>query len=367
MFYHYVIFGFMKYSNVVKYWLFLGLFLIFMQIVIGGITRLTGSGLSITEWDIVIGTFPPLTQVRWASEFEKYQQTPQYKKINQGMSLDQFKFIYFWEYIHRLWARLMGFCFIIPFVIFWWRGKIDFYLTKRLAVVIAFAVLAAVFGWIMVSSGLIDRPWVNAYKLSVHLSIGIAVFIALLWCVMECFYRDKWQDLKIKPKRLLETLLCTTFVLICIQIILGGIVSGMKAALPYPTWPDMNGAFIPKVLRDAESWQWSNLTEYEKSPFAAAFFQFAHRSAAYGLIVLSLLLYLLFRKKDLLPFSTILTTFIALIGIQVLLGILTLINSVGSVPVGLGVFHQGAGVLVLASFFTLFYAYTRASRKYELI
>ena len=153
--------------------------MVFIQILLGGITRLTGSGLSITRWEIVTGTIPPLNQVDWNEAFDLYKATPQYQKINEGMSLDRFKFIFFWEYFHRVWARLMGFVFLIPFIIFLVRKSLSQKLIKRLIVVIAIAAAAAVFGWIMVASGLIHRPWVNAYKLTIHLSLGIALILDL--------------------------------------------------------------------------------------------------------------------------------------------------------------------------------------------
>ena len=351
----------MKYSNTVKYWLFLGLFLVFMQIVIGGITRLTGSGLSITEWDIVMGTFPPMNEEGWVTEFDKYRATPQYQKINEGMSMSDFKFIYFWEYFHRLWARMMGFVFLLPFIFFWVTRQINGYLIKRLGVVIIFAALAAVFGWIMVASGLVNRPWVNAYKLSIHLAIGITVFLSLLWCVLECFYKNRWLG---KGVRLVgwNKRLTALFVLLCIQIIFGGILSGMRAALPYPTWPDMNGSFIPPVLLDGSNWRLSYMMEYEASTFAPALIQFAHRSFAYAITVISILFLVPLLKKHVDgPIRLWSWLCFILLGAQVLLGILTLINSIGSVPVGLGVMHQDIGVLLLASMFVLRYVYRTMS------
>ena len=354
----------MKYSNAVKIWLFLGLFLVFMQIVIGGITRLTGSGLSITEWDIVFGTLPPIGENEWQAEFLKYKQTPQYLKINQGMSLSEFKFIYFWEYIHRLWAKLMGFIFLIPCIVFWYCKMIDISIMRRLALVIFFAMLAAVFGWIMVASGLIDRPWVNAYKLSIHLSIGTAVFLSLLWVILESFYKEKWLELEIDTDKWRKVVL-VIFILLCIQIVLGGIVSGMRAALTFPTWPDMNGRFVPDVLLHIDNWTSANMANYESSVFAPAMFQFLHRLSAYAILVLSLAFIYKFGRLTIhRPFRRHLWMYTVLLLIQILLGILTLINSVGSVPVGFGVFHQAIGILLLSSFFTFLWAFRKAASKY---
>jgi len=351
----------MKYSKVVKYWLFTGLFLVFMQIVIGGITRLTGSGLSITEWDIVMGTFPPFGEEAWNVEFEKYKDTPQYSKINDGMTMGEFKFIYFWEYFHRLWARMMGFIFLIPFIFFLLKGMIDISLIKRLGVVIFFAALAAVFGWIMVASGLIERPWVNAYKLSIHLSIGICVFLSMVWTILESFYKDDWLGIR-KGSSSWRRPILLLFILCCIQIFFGGMVSGMRAALAYPTWPDMNGDFIPSVLMDGSEWNWGNMVEYERSSFAPALVQTLHRFTAYGIIVVSgFLFYRLGKEVGFRVFGTWVKIFFALLTVQVLLGIFTLVYSKGTIPVGLGVMHQDVGVLLLGSLFVLLWQVSKAT------
>jgi len=204
--------------------------MVFMQIVIGGITRLTGSGLSITEWEIVTGTLPPMSDEGWQVEFDKYKSTPQYLKINRDMEMgsifspDTFKFIYFWEYLHRLWARTMGFIFLFPFLFFLIRKMIPGSLVRRLGVVIGLAALAATFGWIMVASGLIERPWVNAYKLSLHLCIGIAVFIALWWAFIRYTHPNK-----IIYKIHIPSYTKWMLVFIIIQIFLGGVMSGTKS------------------------------------------------------------------------------------------------------------------------------------------
>ena len=175
----------------VRVWLAIGVFMVFMQVIIGGITRLTGSGLSITEWEIVTGTLPPLNAADWQIEFEKYQETPQYEKINEGMSMSDFKFIFFWEYFHRLWARTMGFVFIIPFFIFLRKGWLPKPLMRRLLIVVGMAAVVASFGWIMVASGLIERPWVDAYKLTIHLSLAFILFSYLLWTIFHTFTPNK--------------------------------------------------------------------------------------------------------------------------------------------------------------------------------
>ena len=194
-------------------WLAAGLLMVFVQILVGGVTRLTGSGLSITRWEIVTGTIPPLNEVQWEEAFDLYKLTPQYQKINQGMEMSEFKYIFFWEYFHRLWARTMGFVFLIPFLFFLWKGSIRKETLRNLGVVVSLAAAAALFGWIMVASGLINRPWVNAYKLTFHLGLGISLFIYLFYTYLkERGFSSETIPLKWKKKiRLL-------FILTIIQV-----------------------------------------------------------------------------------------------------------------------------------------------------
>lgn len=336
----------MKISRSVKIWLCIGLVMLFMQIFIGGITRLTGSGLSITKWEIVLGTFPPIGESAWAAAFDLYKDTPQYQKINEGMSLGEFKFIYFWEYFHRLWARLMGFVFIIPFFIFYYKKMLPKWLIKDLGLVVLLAAIAASFGWIMVASGLQDRPWVNAYKLSIHLIIGFSVFCALLWSCFKVFEIPQYP-----VARKMKSFSFLLAILILVQIIFGGWLSGMKAALFYPTWPDMNGVYFPQEVFNINYWSVDNFINYDKGTFAPALIQFIHRSTGYLIALLSIIfIYQLFKNYSqfkMLKLSS--NLFIILLITQIILGILTLINSIGTIPVGYGVAHQAIGLLLLSS------------------
>jgi len=335
-----------SYPRLLKIWLIVGLVMIFGQVVIGGITRLTGSGLSITKWEIVTGSLPPMNEQAWNKEFDLYKATPQYHKINHGMSLPEFKFIYFWEYFHRLWARLMGFVFAIPFFIFWRKGWIDRYLLLRLSFVIVLAALAASFGWIMVASGLADRPWVNAYKLTLHLSIGLTLYSYLLWTTFGTFYPEGGL---VRNHNVNKWAKIMTSVL-AVQIILGGIMSGMKAGLFYPTWPDMNGEFIPALLFDAAQWNVDNFVHYDRTPFMSALVQVLHRLTAYGLTII-VLMYFFKARKITAPkvFNIWLYLLITLLVVQVTLGILTVVHCIGVVPVALGVLHQAGALLLLTA------------------
>ena len=322
-----------------------------MQIFIGGITRITGSGLSITKWEIVTGTLPPLNEQDWNGEFDLYKETPQYQKINDGMSLGQFKFIYFWEYLHRLWARTMGFVFLFPFLFFIFKKWIDPWMIRQLIYVFFSAMLAAVFGWIMVASGLVERPWVNAYKLSLHLGIALLTLGFLVWGTYKAFASANFNN------RTLHRLALIFFLCLVIQIFFGAIVSGMRAALYYPSWPDMNGQFLPAVLLDASSWNWENIVEYDKDALMPALIHVLHRNWAYVVyalgiyLVVKILRYPLPRKIYLASWALFI-----LLNLQVLLGILTLLNSNVSIPVFYGVMHQAIAIFIYC--ISLFYMFT---------
>lgn len=350
-----------RYPKAVKVWLIIGLVMIFFQVVIGGVTRLTGSGLSITKWEIVTGTFPPMSAKQWEKEFDLYMATPQYQKINEGMSMGEFKFIYFWEYFHRLWARSMGFVFMIPLFIFWRKKWIDRPLYKQLGIVFLLAALVASFGWIMVASGLINRPWVNAYKLTMHLSLAFILYSYLLWTT----FRVTLPHLKVINNSMLKKGILLILGILSLQIIFGGVVSGMKAGLFYPTWPDMNGEWIPSILLDGSEWTVDNFVQYDQGGFMAAFIQLVHRSTAYLLTIIVLAYFFRVRKLNISKeFQLGLYLLVSMLIIQVLLGIFTVINSLGSIPVGLGVMHQG-GALVLLSI-TLFLLFqVRNVKNYE--
>ena len=335
-----------KKLTAVQIWLVIGLFMILMQVFIGGITRLTGSGLSITKWEIVTGIIPPLNEKDWVKEFELYKVTPQYHKINKGMSLEDFKFIFFWEYLHRLWARLMGFVFLLPLIYFVKKGLISNVVKKRLTIVFLLAAVVASFGWIMVASGLIERPWVNAYKLSFHLCLALILFLYLLWVLILEIGFDNKNTILPKYVKFYRTI----FVLSFIQIFLGGMMSGMKAALVYPTWPKIGTGYIPDVLLKGVNWTVYNLTHYEKSYFLAGLIHFLHRNLAYFIFLFTLVVFL--KSVSNTNWSVLRTSlfinFILLL-VQLFLGVFILISSFGSIPLWYGVFHQLIGFVFIGS------------------
>ncbi|MEZ4985963.1 MAG: COX15/CtaA family protein [Saprospiraceae bacterium] len=335
-----------QYRPIVKWWLVVGVIMIIGQIVIGGITRLTGSGLSITKWEIVTGTLPPLNAAQWQEAFDLYKATPQYAKINEGMSMGDFKFIYFWEYFHRLWARTMGFVFLIPFLIFWRKGWIDKPLMKRLGITVLLAAIVASFGWIMVASGLIERPWVNAYKLTMHLSLALILYGYLLWTTFSVL-SPKTNSF---PHTMLKTGAKLLTLLTAIQLVLGGIMSGTKAGLYYPTWPDMGGEMIPRVLLTSTMWNVENFVNYDATPFLPALVQFSHRIVAYVLTI-SILYFVwkLLKHTKELKIRRASAMLVTMLIIQVLLGIFTVLACKGQIPVGLGVMHQAGAIGLLTA------------------
>lgn len=341
-----------SYPKSVRTWLLIGVVMVVVQVLVGGITRLTESGLSITKWEVVSGTLPPLTQEAWDEAYRLYQDTPQYREINEGISMSDFKFIYFWEWVHRFWARIMGFVFLIPFIYFLFKGYLDRQINYRLLLVVLLAGLAAIFGWIMVASGLIQRPWVNAYKLSIHLTIAFAVFASLFWTYL--WSRGDIPALGISVDR--RGLLKYLFVVYLIQMLLGGILSGMKAAVVYPSWPDMNGVYLPDLIFDIKNWSIDNFTNYDSNPFMPALIHFLHRSVAYVLFFFGILLMYSYYKNSQSKYLKYGVVAVSLILVcQVILGILTVISSKGHIPVLLGTLHQGFALLLLASFIYTFF------------
>ncbi len=330
----------------VKYWLFTGLVMIFIQVIVGGITRLTESGLSITKWEIVSGTLPPLTEASWQHEFELYKSTPQYKEINEGMSISDFKFIYFWEWVHRFWARWMGFVFIIPFIIFILKSWLDKDTIKRLGVVILLAIAAATFGWIMVASGLEKRPWVNAYKLSFHLCIAFAVYAYLLFTYLSYIYKNAVKKIERRYDILVLYFVCVLW----IQLFLGGVMSGMKAGIYFPTWPDIGGEYIPQVITNINNWNVDNMNHYDSYTFMPTLIQFMHRTVAYILFIIGLyIIYKLYKDSEYLNQRKPIIVFGIVLITQVLLGIITVLMCKGEVPVLWGVLHQAGAISLLTA------------------
>ena len=358
-----------------------GVVMVFMQVVIGGITRLTDSGLSITEWAVIQGTIPPLNADAWEIARQEYMQHA-IGQVNmkwpasvypQGIPMDEFKFIYFWEYFHRLWARTMGFVFLIPFLIFLYLKKLSKALIIQLLKVVSLTSLVAVFGWIMVKSGL-DTPelaWVNGYKLTIHLSLATMVF-SYLWWVCLGVIQPQTQD---GHNKRLRKFAGRITLIVCLQIVLGGLMAGIKAGLLFNHFPhmevdysDQSWIWIADVLKDQSMWTWENMRNYNASDgFAAAFIQLLHRGTAYLLCILIPLLFLNIKRihhSKQLTIGAYSMLFILIF--QVVLGILTLLNGVGQIPLFFGVLHQAFGLLLLASMLYIVYQFGSGGHQVKL-
>jgi cytochrome c oxidase assembly protein subunit 15 len=318
----------------VRLWLYGVAALVVAMVIVGGATRLTESGLSITEWKPVLGALPPLGEAQWLAEFEKYREIPQYQLVNRGMSLDEFKVIYWWEWGHRLLGRLIGVAFVVPLVAFWLAGKIDRILAPRLAAVLALGAAQGVLGWYMVMSGLVDRVSVSQYRLAAHLTLAVAIFAAILWVAFGAGRaRAKvtntftgWAALALLG-------------LVMAQIAAGGFVAGLRAGMGYNTWPLIDGAIVPAGLGVMEPW-WRNLFEN------ALTVQFAHRMLAYAIVLAALAnAAVLWRRgpSDLQPSAMGLA---AAVLAQSAIGIATLI---AQVPMELALAHQAGGLIVVAA------------------
>lgn len=321
-------------------WLLVGVAMIVVQVVIGGITRLTESGLSITKWDVVMGTLPPLNQQEWQKVFDDYKQSPQGKLINTGMDVAGFKTIFWWEYIHRVWARLFAPVFLIPLLIFLLQKKIKRKLLYQLLLVFVLGGLQGALGWFMVSTGLNKVPWVSPYSLCAHLLLAVVLLAYLLWLALRQFY-----PVTDSGNSSIRKFAWGIVIIIFIQLGFGAFMAGgiAPAAIWYPTFPKIGNSWIPENIFTLSNPQWHTLLE---SP---AFIQLAHRSTAYLLIILIFIFWMKAKKFSLSsPVRNGLNLLLLMIFVQALLGIFTLINAQGKVPVTLGVLHQLGGLVTFS-------------------
>jgi cytochrome c oxidase assembly protein subunit 15 len=260
----------------VRGWLYLVLIVLVALVMVGGATRMTGSGLSITEWQPIHGVVPPLNVEEWQEEFQKYQQIPQYQKLNSDMTLDEFKVIFWWEWSHRLLARGVGFLVAIPLVLFWLSGRLEPRLKPRLVGILALGALQGAIGWWMVASGLSERVSVSQYRLATHLTMACIIIVAVAYVARGlATYSERPAPGRVQ--RFAGVLVLMALV----QIYLGGLVAGLHAGLTYNTWPLMDGAIIPGDLFVIEP-AWRNLFENPKTV------QFIHRMFAYALLAAAL-------------------------------------------------------------------------------
>ena len=318
-------------TRLVQIWLASVAVLVAAIVIVGGATRLTDSGLSITEWNPITGIIPPLSAADWALEFEKYRQIPEYIEINRGMSLEEFKFIYWWEWGHRFLGRVIGFAFAIPFVLLLIGRKIPRILIPRLVLLFALGGLQGFIGWWMVASGLTERTDVSQYRLAVHLTLACVIFAVLLWTIFGLSPEKRRSE-----PQAVQRGAYLVIGLIFVQIVLGALVAGLDAGLTYNTWPLMDGDFVPGGLL-ALSPMWINITENITTV------QFNHRMFAYLLTVVVLLHAWQLWRLDTGNARTRAALLVSALAAQVVIGIATLLYVV---PLWLGLLHQ-FGALVL--------------------
>jgi cytochrome c oxidase assembly protein subunit 15 len=333
-------------NRAIANWLILGAIMVYLMVMIGGITRLTGSGLSMVDWKPITGIFPPSDQASWQHAFDAYKEFPQYQKVNSDMTLSEFKSIFWWEFIHRQWGRVIGMVFGIGFIWFLVKGKLKGRLIGHVLILGAIGGFQGFLGWYMVKSGLISDPYVSHYRLTAHLITAVFTMSFALWLAFDLLF-------PIKGTQTGSKLATWLLVLLGVQLIYGGFMSGTKAGLFFPTWPDMNGQIVPDYVFSLEPF-WKNFTENLVS------IQFFHRLIAYvltiGLIVLR------FRARietALQRFSLNAVTLIVLL--QTTLGILTVVNSKGSIPIALAFIHQAVAVLLVAALVLVVHQYRKVT------
>ena len=339
-------------TKAVAIWLMIGVGMLIIQILLGGVTRLTGSGLSITEWNVITGTLPPLNEQKWIEEFNKYKQTPQYLLLNPDFTLQDFKSIFFWEWFHRFWARLIGVVFAIPFIIFLIQKRFKEEMIKPLIILFLLGALQGAVGWIMVASGLTgDAIYVKPTKLMLHFVLAMGLLCYTFWFALQLLVPDEKRIVN----RSLDKFTWAIIAVLVLQLAFGALMAGHKAATAAPTWPDINGSFIPSNMLSSPD----GLLNLIENRITIHFF---HRSLAYLLFILILIWTWkavktsgsnLFLKTIWLPFLLII--------IQVVLGIFSVLTSVQIVPNHWGIFewlaqfHQLVAMFLLLSLFWMAY------------
>jgi len=328
-----------NYNTAYNIWLISLIILLSLIVIIGGLTRLTDSGLSITKWELFRGILPPITSKDWIDYFESYKKIPQYSLLNNSMSLDEFKYIFFWEYAHRLLARFIGLFFLIPFLFFIFMNVLTHNLTIQLSKVFILILLQGIIGWYMVTSGLVENTSVSHYRLSIHLLMAFSILSSLLWIFLNSFFKTEKKFFQLNFNDI--TLKILLF-LIFIQIIFGAFVSGLDAGKVYQTWPLMNQSYFPD---DASLGNLFNLSQ-------PSIVQFFHRNIAYLIFFLSIGVgFNIFIKKKAFLYRIFLFFFLTIIT-QVILGISVLITGVN---LYLASMHQISSIFLIVAAINLYY------------
>ncbi len=328
------------YNRLIRLWLISMFLLIIIIITVGGLTRLTDSGLSITEWELFKGVLPPLNIEKWNFYFNEYKKIPEYQSINYDMSIDEFKVIFYWEYFHRLIARVIGLCSILPLIYLFFKYNNELIKDIKYLSIFGLICFQGFLGWFMVKSGLINNTDVSHYRLALHLSVALLILSIIFWFILQKLNIEKFV------KKINNNFLLFFFIIILIQIILGAFLAGLNGGLLYNTWPDMNGSIFPNDINKNDLYN----SEILNNP---SVIQFYHRFSAYLLIIFLLILNVIFYKNQIELRPVLVLNFA--IFFQIFLGVMTLITGVKIYYASL---HQLGSVFVLISFINIFYKNT---------
>ncbi len=336
-----------KDNRKVVYWLLAGCFLIFIMVVIGGITRLTHSGLSISNYKLISGTIPPMNEVEWQEAFDLYKQYPEYQKLNNHFSLEDFKDIYFWEWLHRFIGRLIGLVFFIPFLFFLIKRQLTKSTIKKSIILLGLGAFQGFLGWYMVKSGLVDRPDVSHYRLAAHLTVAFLTFAYTFWVALDLIFPNKKQINKSFRK-----LVRIGLTVLIIQIIYGAFVAGLDAGFIHNHWPMMNeGKFMHETVYIEQNPLYKNFIEGKSGV------QFAHRILAYIVTIFIFIIWYKAKKMNLTKHQqTGVNSLLIMVGIQFLLGVFTILLQV---PVWLGVAHQVGAFFLLSSMIFVLHRFSK--------
>lgn len=322
-------------SQILGYWLMFCASVVYFMIVVGGITRLTQSGLSMVEWAPIMGTIPPIGEAAWLQVFEKYKAFPEYQKVNAGMSLEDFKSIFWWEYGHRVLGRFIGLIYLLPLLFFLVKGMVPTHWKLRLFALFVLGGLQGLMGWYMVKSGLVDIPSVSQYRLTAHLGLAIIIFACMFWFALD-FLRGQQTRINNQASSVYLSITAIAVIIVFIMMLSGGFVAGTKAGFIINTFPTMNGEWVPSSWMAMSPW-WRNLFEN------AVAIQFIHRAIAMVVLAVVVCMFISSTKQQ---FKTYAVLSLLAVLVQILLGISALVMRV---PLALGASHQAGAVALLAS------------------
>jgi cytochrome c oxidase assembly protein subunit 15 len=333
------------YNRPVYLWLFSGVALISIMVVIGGITRLTDSGLSMSDWNLLMGSIPPLNETEWQQAFERYQEFPQFQQLNSEMNLNEFKQIFFWEYFHRLIGRLLGIIFIVPFIYFWAKGYFDKSMLKKMWILLALGASQGAMGWIMVKSGLVDIPYVNHYRLAAHLSLAFILVGYCFWLALDVRY-GQTSNQGISTQVPLKKWLIAIGILFWVQMLYGAFTAGLDAGYMYNTFPKMAGEWIPPTFNTLDPF----ILNLFENPGTV---QWLHRLNGTLLLITVAVFWWKSKSSNSQRVLGLLTgSLLGILCLQYLTGIFTLVYNV---PTVLGVIHQTIAILFWGAYLAIWH------------